>query len=119
MTDWRPFAPTDSAPAGPPAAPKNYAAEAAIKVTSWRFMQFLEARHGLEPPLTAERATQRLRSVLRILSRKELNDDEAAAERWRGLRAEFEAWLRATEPKSGGWRGATHARAVPRDGERT
>lgn len=109
MTDWRPFAPTDSAPAGPPATPKNYAAEAAIKAGDRRFQRFLAARHGLTEPLTKERATQRLRSVLGISSRRELNNDIAAATRWQDLRREFDDWLRATEPRKRDWRGADGA----------
>lgn len=113
MTDWRPFAPldgasADSAPAGPPAAPKNYAAEAAIKAGDFRFRRFLAERHGLTPPLTKERATQRLRSVLGVQSRAELNvAGSVAAERWNALRRDFDDWLRATEPQSREWRGST------------
>lgn len=115
--DWLPFAPPDAepfygahkaAPEAPPGA-KNFAAEAAIKVGDMRFRRFLADRYGLEEPLTAERATQRLRSVLGISSRRELNDDSSAAERWRRLRHEFEGWLRASEPRER-WRAEKHAR---------
>jgi len=74
---------------------KDFAAEAAMKCQEPAFLAFLEARHGLERPLTTERAAQRLRSVLRITSRKTLNEDEAAAQRWKKLRADFDAWRRA------------------------
>ena len=80
----------------PPAKPaKNHAAEAAIKAGDWYFQRFLAERHQLLPPLTAERATQRLRSVLGVTSRKELNvSGSVAAARWVRLRDEFEAWRR-------------------------
>lgn len=73
----------------------NYAAEAAMKCEERAFLVFLEERHELERPLTAERATQRLRSLLGITSRKELNDNSAAADRWRTLRADYDVWRRA------------------------
>jgi hypothetical protein len=114
MTDFVPFAPPDAEPFYPdakaapaPTALKNYAAEAAIKAGNYRFQQFLAERHELQPPLTMERATQRLRSVLGVSSRTELNNDDAAAERWRALRGGFDAWLRATEPDRRQWSGRT------------
>lgn len=73
---------------------KDYAAEAAIKCGEPAFRRFLAERHGLEPPLDADRAAQRLRSVLRVDSRARLNDDAEAAERWRALRGDFENWRR-------------------------
>lgn len=73
----------------------NFAAEVAMKCDDPTFKVFLEQRHGLERPLTKGRATERLRSILNIKSRKELNENGAAAERWRDLRAAFEAWKRA------------------------
>lgn len=73
----------------------NFAAEAAMKCDEPAFKVFLEQRHGLEQPLTKDRAAERLRSILNIKSRKELNENSAAAERWRDLRADFEAWKRA------------------------
>lgn len=93
--DWRPFAPPDAEPAGALAAGKDYAAEAAMKAQDWRFRRFLAERHGLVPPLTAERATQRLRGLLGVTSRRELNDGGQAAERWRALWREFEGWRKA------------------------
>lgn len=123
MTDFIPFAPIDAEPfypaqkastdarreSGAPAQGrrdsaeqpvseknrKNFAAEAAMKLSDMRFRRFLADRHGLAEPLTPERATQRLRSVLGITSRRELNDDHAAAARWKDLRREFDGWLKA------------------------
>lgn len=78
--------------AEPPPAPrqKNYAAECALKCAEFEFQRFLEARHGLEPPLTKERAAQKVRSLLGVQSRAELNDDGAAVAAWRALRAAYE-----------------------------
>ncbi len=73
----------------------NFAAEAAIKCTEPAFKRFLMERRGLESPANDERTAQKLRSLLGITSRRALNDDAAAAERWKALRADFETWKRA------------------------
>lgn len=74
---------------------KNYSAECAMKCQEPAFMVFLEERHGLERPLTAERAAQKVRSLLGVTSRKELNDGGRASDAWKALRADFAAWLKA------------------------
>lgn len=71
---------------------KDYAAEAAMKCGESAFAKFMEEWYGLERPLTEERVAQRLRSVLGITSRAELNSDAEAAKRWKALRGDFEAW---------------------------
>lgn len=71
---------------------RDFAAEAAMKCDDAAFKVFLEVKHGLERPLTADRTAQKLRTILGITSRSELNKDDAAADRWRSLRASFEAW---------------------------
>ncbi|SDP92403.1 hypothetical protein SAMN05428967_4456 [Phyllobacterium sp. YR620] len=76
--------------------PKDFAAEAAMKCEEPAFRVFLEQCHGLERPLTKDRVAQKLRTVLCVSSRKELNDSEAAADRWRKLRADFETWRKAS-----------------------
>lgn len=73
---------------------KDFAAECAMKCGEAAFKAFLEARHGLARPLTDERAAQKVRGLLAVTSRAELNHDGAAAERWKALRAEFDAWRR-------------------------
>lgn len=75
--------------------PSNFASEAAMKCNEPAFKVYLEQRHGLERPLTEDRVAERLRSILNIKSRKELNENSAAAERWLSLRADFGAWKRA------------------------
>ncbi|ATE84621.1 hypothetical protein phi2LM21_p04 [Sinorhizobium phage phi2LM21] len=74
--------------------PKDFAAECSMKCAELAFKKYLEERHGLEAPLTNDRAATRVRSVLAISSRKQLNDDPAAAERWKQLRSDFDAWRR-------------------------
>lgn len=76
-------------------AAKDYAAEAAMKCAEPAFRAYLEARHGLERPLTEDRVAQRLRSLLGVTSRRELNDGADAAARWRDLRRDFETWRKA------------------------
>lgn len=74
---------------------KDYAAEAAMKCADPAFRVFLEQCHGLERPLTDDRVAQKLRSVLGITSRRNLNSNADAAARWKDLRAAFEAWRKA------------------------
>jgi hypothetical protein len=76
------------------ADPKNFAAEASMRLDEPAFLVFLEERHGLERPLTKERAVVKLRSILRVVSRAELNTDGNAAERWKAVRGDFEGWKR-------------------------
>ncbi|RWG76151.1 MAG: hypothetical protein EOQ69_32440 [Mesorhizobium sp.] len=92
----RPELPRDNPAIGEPTARdvKNFAAECALKCQDARFKVYLEEKHGLERPLTNERVEQRVRSILRVQSRKELNDGGQAAERWKALRAGFAAWLK-------------------------
>jgi hypothetical protein len=57
------------------------------------FKTYLAKRHGADIS-DRERVAARLRSVLAIKSRSELNTDPSAAERWKSLRADFDAWRR-------------------------
>ncbi|RVM91496.1 hypothetical protein [Sinorhizobium meliloti] len=74
--------------------PKDYAAECAMKCAEPAFKKFLEECHGLARPLTDDRVATKVRSILAIGSRAELNDDFAAAARWQDLRSAFDAWRR-------------------------
>lgn len=78
----------------PATSRKNYAAEAAMLCGEPAFMAFLHERHGLEKPLTEDKVAQRLRGLLGVTSRRELNDNDAAAERWKALRGDFDTWKR-------------------------
>ncbi len=73
---------------------KDYAAECAMKCAEPAFMRFLIERHDLPHPATDKTAATRVRSVLAITSRSQLNTDSAAAARWRGIVQEFENWSR-------------------------
>jgi len=78
-----------------PADQKNFAAECAMKCDEPAFRVFLEEKHGLERPLTDERVAQKVRGLLGVTSRVDLNQPGQAAERWKALRGDFEAWRRA------------------------
>lgn len=73
---------------------KDHTTEVVMICERGDFRRFLADCHGLEEPLTYDRATQRLRSVLRIKSRKELNKSAEAVARWIALRSDFDAWKR-------------------------
>lgn len=75
----------------PPQRTKDYAAECAMQCGKQSFLMFLHERHGLEAA-DGERVKTRVRSILRIQSRAELNTDENARQRWFSLRAEFKSW---------------------------
>lgn len=79
----------------PTREPKDFAAECSMKCAKPVFRVFLEERHGLERPLTDERVAQKVRGLLGVTSRAELNHGDQAAERWKALRGDFEAWKRA------------------------
>lgn len=72
--------------------PKNFAAECAIKCAEPAFKVWLEQVHGLERPLTDKRVAQKVRSLLGVTSRKELNDGGRAGEAWKALRADVATW---------------------------
>lgn len=74
------------------AAEKNYAANAAISVKEPSFWRFLEANTAGGPVRTATAADTRLKSVLSIKSKNQLNDDALAAGRWLSLRRDYENW---------------------------
>ncbi|WP_244497467.1 hypothetical protein [Ensifer sp. Root142] len=74
---------------------KKFAAECAMKCEEPAFLKFLEERHGLERPLTKDRAATKVRSILSISSRRQLDEEPAAAERWKHLRRDFDAWRRS------------------------
>lgn len=74
--------------------PKDYAAQAAMCCGQPAFLAFLRDMHGLEVPLTAERAAQKVRSLCGVSSRAEFNTDGKAADAWRALNGAFEAWKR-------------------------
>lgn len=70
---------------------KDFAAECAMQSGRQAFRMFLRERHALEAT-DDERVNARVRSILAIHSRSELNTDENARQRWFSLRAEFKNW---------------------------
>jgi len=74
---------------------KDYAAECAMKCAEPAFRAFLGECHGLERPWTDVRVAQRVRGLLGVTSRAELNHGGDAVERWKSLRDAFAAWRRA------------------------
>ncbi|NOV15912.1 hypothetical protein E5S70_07405 [Ensifer adhaerens] len=79
----------------PRSEPKNYATECAMKCHEPAFRVFIQEQHGLdEKPLTDERVATRVRSILNIGSRADLNTNRAAAARWRELVKAYDAWRR-------------------------
>ncbi|RWQ12359.1 hypothetical protein [Mesorhizobium sp.] len=74
---------------------KKYASECAMRCKDPEFKQFLHEQHGLEKPLTDERVAQKVRSILGVQSRKELNNGGQASEAWKALRGAFDAWRKA------------------------
>lgn len=93
-TDGLPSQPRPAGGSGGEHDAKDYAAECAMKCAEPAFRVFLEERHGLERPLTEERVAQKVRSLLGVTSRRELNRGDQAAALWRSLRGEFDAWRR-------------------------
>jgi hypothetical protein len=72
--------------------PKDHAAECAMKCNEQVFRRYLIEKHGLEDAGDSIRIASRVRSILNIKSRSDLNTDENARQRWLSLRADFEAW---------------------------
>jgi len=70
---------------------KDFAAECAMLCGQHAFRTFLQERHGLDTA-DRERIDTRVRSILAIQSRAEINNDESARQRWFSLRAEFKQW---------------------------
>ncbi|WP_176086285.1 hypothetical protein [Martelella sp. HB161492] len=71
---------------------KDYAAECAMKCAEPAFMRFLIEQHDLPHPATEKTAATRVRSILSIGSRSQLNTDPDAAHRWRQMVNQFEIW---------------------------
>lgn len=71
----------------------NFAANAAITLDDRRFWRFLEQKGG-GPVRDKAAADARLKSLLNITSKTELNENVFAQTRWIDLRSEYEAWLR-------------------------
>ncbi|MCM2472113.1 hypothetical protein HGO38_01310 [Rhizobium sp. CG5] len=74
----------------------NYAAECAMRCKDDHlFRRYLIECHGLANATDLERVETKVRSVLAISSRKELNEDLAACARWKDLLADYFKWRTA------------------------
>lgn len=78
-------------PPAPPQKPSDFAANCAMYCNKPAFQRFLTEMHGLQNQ-NPEAAASRVRTILNIRSRAELNDNPAAAEGWKKLRGEYETW---------------------------
>lgn len=75
--------------------PKDHTTEAAMLCADPAFKRFLMERHGLDSPASDDRMAQKLRSLLGVTSRKDINESDVARERWLALRDDFKTWKRA------------------------
>lgn len=71
----------------------NFAANCAMLSKETAFIKFLTEAKGLTDAADQLRVDTFVRKQLAVASRAELNTDPDAAQRWRDLRAEFEAWM--------------------------
>lgn len=83
--------PRDAAPPAGGRGP-DHTTEAAMLCSDPAFKRFLMDRHGLGSPASDERTAQRLRSLIGVTSRKEINQSDAARQRWIALRDAFRQW---------------------------
>jgi len=75
--------------------PKDFARDCAIKCNDRLFLRYLMECHQLIDQSDAERINTRVRFILDIQSRAELNTDPAAAGRWEKLLTDFFRWRKA------------------------
>lgn len=71
---------------------KDHAAECAMLCGKQDFRRYLIQNHDLAEASDDERVKTRVRNILNIKSRAELNTDPAATARWKKLRGDFYAW---------------------------
>ena len=75
---------------------KNYSAQASILLPLRSFQRFLEAKGAGGPVRDELAADTRLKSLLAIKSKKELNESAKAQAAWLSLFADYETWLRGS-----------------------
>lgn len=73
---------------------KDFAAQAAMLLPSRQFQRFLEGKGAGGPVRDAGAADTRLKSILGLQSKSQLNSEAWAQEAWKRLTGEFEAWKR-------------------------
>lgn len=59
------------------------------------FLKYLEEHHGLERPLTKERADTKVKFLLRITSKNELNEPGTSQDAWKRLIAAYHQWRKS------------------------
>lgn len=72
----------------------DYAAQAAMLLDDRRFQRFLEGKGAGGPVRDKGAADTRLKSLLRLESKRQLNSEDWAREAWKRLMGEFDAWKR-------------------------
>lgn len=75
----------------------DYAAQAAMLLDNPTFRRFLEGKGAGGPVRDKQAADTRLKSVLAIRSKSEINNDDRARRAFLSLRADFDAWKRGLE----------------------
>lgn len=73
---------------------KDYAAECGRKCNEPAFQRFLSECHDLILPTDDVKTATRVRSLLSIKSRRDLNTDPTATTRWRDMVRAYDAWRR-------------------------
>ncbi|NWJ24737.1 hypothetical protein [Rhizobium sp. RM] len=71
---------------------KDHAAECAMLCGKQDFRRYLIQNHALAEASDDERVKTRVRNILNINSRADLNTDPDATARWKKLRGDFYAW---------------------------
>lgn len=66
---------------------------ASIKCGEPVFRVFLHEKYGYNPQ-TSDEAAEAVREICKVDSRRQFSQNEEAAQRWRDLEAEFNAWRR-------------------------
>jgi hypothetical protein len=72
----------------------DFAANAAMLTDDRRFQRFLESKGAGGPVRDKTAADTRMKSLLAIKSKTELNHDARAQAAWIALRTDYETWLR-------------------------
>jgi hypothetical protein len=74
--------------------PKDYAAQAAFLCQNMAFQRFLESKGAGGTIADAQAADTRMKGLLAITSKRDINTDERARRAFLSLRADFETWKR-------------------------
>lgn len=77
---------------------KKYAAQAAMLLSDRTFQRFLEIKGAGGPVRDKAQADTRLKSILAISSKKEIDNDPRAQAAFLHFRKDFEAWKRGGSP---------------------